>query len=111
MTANEKVPPALTTELTSNVTDPASAFGYTVDTVLPSDGSFFAERSFSVQGTLLTLLNLTVPGRARPSRVRVTFAPLTVSPAPGAATLNFRYVTIVSPLRRPATRDPDVPKL
>jgi hypothetical protein len=103
VTANVYVPAPVTTALTSNVTPAASLFGETVATVPPTAGSFVAVSVFSDHAVSGTLLSFTVDGRWCSSRVNETRAPVTRAPAGTLPTLNFRYVTSVSPFSRPAT--------
>ena len=65
----------------------------------------------SVHAVPATATSLTVPGKWCSSRVRVSCAFCAVAPDGTPVTLNFRYVTMVSPDSVPATSLVTVPSL
>ncbi len=100
-----------TTELTSKVTPPAVLAGVVEASTAPSFGAVRAVSVFSDQVVSATAASLTVPGRWCSSRVSVSVAFSAVVPVGSAPTVNFRNVTMVSPLCVPATSLPNVPSL
>src|SRR5262249_43395504 len=107
VTANVYVPAPVTTELTSNVTVVAAAAGGTDLISAPIAGSFLAFSVFSAHVALVTFDSLTGAGNLWSSRVSVSVADVTEP----LVTLNFRYVTSVSPFTLPAYSLSEPPKL